>query len=200
MKIGILALQGNYSKHEQLVLELGWDCINVKYLNDFSSIDGLIIPGGESTTITKLLIKTNLFQQVKEFAKSYPILGTCAGLILMGTIVSDNRINPLGLLNIKVNRNAYGRQIHSFTGPLDILDKSEPLMGTFIRAPKIYSVGSQVEVIANYKDEPVAVRQGKHIGLTFHPELNREPYFHLMAFSNQYKKISNPENLTAHVH
>ena len=188
MKIGILALQGDYFKHEQLVLKLGWNCIRVRYKKDFSSLDGLIIPGGESTTLTKLLKATGLFIPLKEFAETHPILGTCAGLILMSSESSDARVSLLGLLNIKVERNAFGRQIHSFTAKLDMAESDRIIQGTFIRAPKISQLDVNVEVLAKLDDEPVAVRQGNHIGLAFHPELNNEPIFHTIAFLSSDKK------------
>jgi 5'-phosphate synthase pdxT subunit len=188
MKIGTLALQGDYIKHEQLVLKLGWDCIRVRYKKDFSSLDGLIIPGGESTTLTKLLKANDLSIPLKEFAETHPILGTCAGLILMSVESSDARISPLGLLNIKVERNAFGRQIHSFIAKLDLAESDRVIQGTFIRAPKISQLAKNIDILAKLNGEPVAVRQGIHIGLAFHPELNNEPFFHTMAFSPPEKK------------
>ncbi len=200
MKIGILALQGDYLKHEQIVLKLGWDCVRVRYKKDFSSLDGLIIPGGESTTLTKLLKATGLFVPLKEFAETHPILGTCAGLILMSSESSDTRVSPLGLLNIKVERNAFGRQIHSFTAKLDMAESDRIIQGTFIRAPKVSQLGENVEVLAKLDDEPVAVRQGNHIGLAFHPELNNEPIFHTMAFSSPDKKMNHSTFVMHHAH
>ena len=200
MKIGILGLQGDYLKHEQLILKLGWDCVRVRYKKDFSSLDGLIIPGGESTTLTKLLKATGLFVPLKEFAETHPILGTCAGLILMSSESSDDRVSLLGLLNIKVERNAFGRQIHSFTAKLDMAESDRIIQGTFIRAPKISQLGENVEVLAKLDDEPVAVRQGNHIGLAFHPELNNEPIFHTLAFLTPNKKNNHSNFVMNHVH
>ena len=200
MRIGILALQGDYLKHEQLILKLGWDCIRVRYEKDFSSLDGLIIPGGESTTLTKLLKATGLFFSLKEFSETHPILGTCAGLILMSSESSDTRVSPLGLLNIKVVRNAFGRQIHSFTAKLDMAESDRIIQGTFIRAPKVLQLGENVEVLAKLDDEPVAVRQGNHIGLAFHPELNNEPIFHIIAFLPPDKKTNHSNFAMNHAH
>ena len=200
MKIGILALQGDYLKHQQLVLKLGWDCVRVRYKKDFSSLDGLIIPGGESTTLTKLLKATGLFTPLKEFAEAYPILGTCAGLILMSSESSDSRISPLELLDIKVERNAFGRQVHSFTAKLDMTESDHTIQGTFIRAPKISQLATNIDVLAKLNGEPVAVRQGIHIGLAFHPELNNEPIFHTMAFSPLVKKLNHSKLVMNHVH
>ncbi len=200
MKIGILALQGDYLKHEQLVLKLGWDCVRVRYKKDFSSLNGLIIPGGESTTLTKLLEATGLFISLKEFAETHPILGTCAGLILMSGESSDTRVGSLGLLNIKVERNAFGRQIHSFTANLDMTGNDHIIQGTFIRAPKISRIGTNIDVLAKLDGKPVAVRQGIHIGLTFHPELNNEPIFHTLAFLSPNKKNNHSNFVMNHVH
>ena len=190
MRIGILALQGDYLKHEQLILKLGWDCIRVRYEKDFSSLDGMIIPGGESTTLTKLLKATGLFFSLKEFSETHPVLGTCAGLILMSRDSSDTRVRPLGLLDIKVERNAFGRQIHSFTANLDLEGSDRIIQGTFIRAPKISRLSTNIEVLAKLNGQPVAVRQGIHIGLAFHPELNNEPIFHTIAFLSSDKKTN----------
>ncbi|MDP6685025.1 MAG: pyridoxal 5'-phosphate synthase glutaminase subunit PdxT [Candidatus Marinimicrobia bacterium] len=199
MKIGILALQGDFLKHEHLLLNLGWDCVRVRYKKDFSSIDGLIIPGGESTTLTKLLKATGLFVPLKEFAKTHPILGTCAGLILMSRESSDKKVSTLGLLDIKIERNAFGRQVHSFTANMDLIKNESTIQGTFIRAPKISKFGENVEVLAKLDGEPVAVRQGIHIGLGFHPELNNEPIFHRLAFSTPVKKTNHSNFVMSHV-
>ena len=200
MKIGILGLQGDYLKHEQLILKLGWDCIHVRYKKDFSLLDGLIIPGGESTTLTKLLKATGLFIPLKEFAETHPILGTCAGLILMSSDSSDTRVSPLGLLNIKVERNAFGRQIHSFVANLDMTGSDRIIQGTFIRAPKISRLSTNIDVLAKLNGEPVAVRQGNHIGLAFHPELNNEPIFHIIAFLPPDKKTNHSNFAMNHAH
>ena len=183
MKIGVLALQGDFFRHEQVLSSLGLQSIKVRYENDLSLIDGLIIPGGESTTMTKLLERKNLFFSLKEFSKTHPIMGTCAGLILMSKSCGDHRIKSLGIMDIEVKRNAFGRQIHSFSHQIDMTTLNRVLYGTFIRAPKITYVGPKVEVIATFKNEPVAIRNGIHLGLTFHPELNDEPFFHKLAFS-----------------
>ncbi len=200
MKIGILALQGDYLKHEQLVLKQGWDSVRVRYKKDFSTLDGLIIPGGESTTLTKLLKATGLFLSLKEFSETHPILGTCAGLILMSSESSDCMVNLLGLLDIKVERNAFGRQVHSFTAKLNMTENGSTILGTFIRAPKISRLAKNVSVLAQLNGEPVAVRQGLHIGLTFHPELNSEPIFHKLAFSTPVKKTNYSNLVISHVH
>ena len=147
-----------------------------------------------------MLKATGLFALLKEFAETYPILGTCAGLILMSSESSDSRVIPLGLLDIKVERNAFGRQVHSFTAKLDMTESDHTIQGTFIRAPKISQLATNIDVLAKLNGEPVAVRQGIHIGLTFHPELNNEPIFHTMAFSPLVKKINHSKLVMNYVH
>jgi 5'-phosphate synthase pdxT subunit len=198
MKIGVLALQGDFLKHEQVLSNLGLHSTRVRYESDLSSIDGLIIPGGESTTMTKLLERKNLFYSLKEFSKTHPIMGTCAGLILMSQSCGDHRIKSLGILDIEVKRNAFGRQIHSFTHQIELAALNRTIYGTFIRAPKITYLGLKVEVIATFKKEPVAIRNGIHLGLTFHPELNDEPFFHKLAFSRMSTFSSSSQQAVTH--
>jgi len=184
MKIGILALQGDYEKHSEILDELGLDSILIRYPNEIKDIDGLVIPGGESTTLTRLMRRMNFYNTIIEFAKEKPILGTCAGLILMAIRTHHELVKPLGLLDIEVDRNGYGRQIHSFTEilPVQLNNHVEKITATFIRAPKIVKAGKNVEILAESNGEICAVKQGKHIGLTFHPELNGVSIFHQLAF------------------
>ncbi|MBT4149990.1 MAG: pyridoxal 5'-phosphate synthase glutaminase subunit PdxT, partial [Candidatus Marinimicrobia bacterium] len=118
--VGVLALQGDYSKHVQILEMLNLEVLEVRYPNDLSLIDGLVIPGGESTTISDLMTRVSFHEAIKIFAKKKPILGTCAGLILMSKNISDDRVIPLGLLDISVDRNAYGRQVDSFTDQIKV--------------------------------------------------------------------------------
>lgn len=188
MKIGILSLQGDFCRHQNIIADLGWDSMLVRYQYEFSKIDGLVIPGGESTTLTKLLRMTGLFKTLKDFSLTHPILGTCAGLILMSRKCDDLRVKPLNILNIDVQRNAFGRQVDSFESAVNLTDGTI-LTGTFIRAPKIIRISKNVEILAKFNGTPVAVRDGKHIGISFHPELNNESIFHKLAFySSQSKK------------
>jgi pyridoxal 5'-phosphate synthase pdxT subunit len=188
MKIGLLALQGNYQQHSHILSQLGMQSVLVRYPEQLEEVSGLIIPGGESTTMSKLIDKTGFRQVIPLFAQEYPILGTCAGLIMMGSLLQDDpRITTLGLIDVNVTRNAYGRQLDSFEDKLtvNIDERQATIAATFIRAPKINDIGSDVEVLARYNNEAVAIRQGKHIGLTFHPEVNGVTLFHQLAFQDK---------------
>ncbi len=184
MKVGILALQGNFSKHAELCARLDLNPVNIRYPRQLEMVEGLILPGGESTTMSKLMKQQDFYPTIQEFGKSYPLLGTCAGLILMAKEVQDERVQCLDLLNITASRNAFGRQIHSFVDKLTVrtADQKAKIVATFIRAPRILSVGEGVEILSTYGGEAVAVKQGRHVALSFHPELNGEPLFHELAF------------------
>ncbi|MEA1880931.1 MAG: pyridoxal 5'-phosphate synthase glutaminase subunit PdxT [Candidatus Marinimicrobia bacterium] len=189
--IGVLALQGDYEKHIQILDMLKIQSVQIRYPSELELIEGLVIPGGESTTITDLMNRIGFHDPLGKFAKKKPIFGTCAGLIMMSSSVPDSRVEPLGVLDVEVDRNAYGRQVHSFTDQLPVrLDgKTVNVPATFIRAPKITQIGSGVEVISEYKGEPVAVKQGRHIGLSFHPELDGITLFHDFVFNQQKLNI-----------
>ncbi len=184
--IGLLTLQGDYDKHRRAFAALGRETIAVRRPTELAQVGSLVIPGGESTTLTRLLDRVGLRDPLRDFAAEYPVMGTCAGLILMasetvGESHADFGVAPLGLLDCTVQRNGYGRQIDSFTAAVGIqaLDGSEePFSAVFIRAPRIVAVGADVEVVARYQDEPVAVRQGHLLGLTFHPELTSDLRIH----------------------
>ena len=189
-KIGILALQGNFQKHKLLLDQLGIKSIYVRYASDLDDVNGLIIPGGESTTMTKLLDYSGLFKPIISFAEKNPVLGTCAGLIMMSKSIRNNKyIKPLGILDIEVDRNAYGRQLNSFMDIIDIEieDQIHQAEVLFIRAPKITKVGNSVNIISKYQNEIVAVRSGMHFGFTFHPELNEVTFLHHHIFKNKTK-------------
>lgn len=186
MKIGVLALQGDFDAHRRRLEELGVEVVLVKKPEQFDEIDGLVIPGGESGTFLKLLGKAG-FEKLKEFVCLRPTLGTCAGAILLAREVENPPQPGLGALNIRVRRNAYGRQIDSsiregkFLVQLksgEVIDRQRPLEMVFIRAPKIVDVGEGVEVIAREGNDPVAVRQGKAMAATFHPELSSDTRVH----------------------
>lgn len=164
-------------EHIQLLRTLGEDAIAVKTQEQLDSVDGLIIPGGESTTISKLLVIFGMLEPVREFAKSKPVLGTCAGLILLSENVEGRLPDQelIAALPIKVSRNAYGGQTHSFEAEVEINGKNERV--AFIRAPKILD-SSAVEVIASLEGEPVAVKHGKIMGASFHPELTGSKVLH----------------------
>src|SRR6266852_3447483 len=175
MKIGVLALQGDFDAHRKRLEELGAEVLLVKKPEQFDEIDGLVIPGGESGTFLKLLGESG-FEKLKQFVHVKPTFGTCAGAILLAKEVENPKQSGLGAIDIRIRRNAYGRQIDSSIreGRLG----NDPLEMVFIRAPKIERVGPGVEVIATEGNDPVAVRQGRVMAATFHPELSEDPRVH----------------------
>jgi 5'-phosphate synthase pdxT subunit len=175
MKIGVLALQGDFDAHRRRLIELGAEVVLVKKPEQLDHIDGLVIPGGESGTFLKLLGEEG-FAKLKKFVHANPTFGTCAGAILLATEVENPRQDGLGALDIRIRRNAYGRQIDSSIreGRLG----TSPLEMVFIRAPKIERVGKGVEIIATEGADPVAVRQGRVMAATFHPELSDDTRVH----------------------
>jgi len=184
MKIGILALQGDFNKHGLILEQLDLEPALVRYTSDLNHVNGLIIPGGESTTMTKLMDRAGLYESITSFANTNPVLGTCAGLIMMSYQAKDRRIKTLGLLDVDVERNASGRQIHSLCESLNVNINGKPQLidATFIRAPKIIRYGPDINVLATFNGFPCAVQSGLHLGLSFHPELNGITIFHEFAF------------------
>jgi len=196
MKIGVLALQGDFDAHRRRLEELGAEVVLVRKPEQLDHMDGLVIPGGESGTFLKLLGERG-FEKLKQFVKAKPTFGTCAGAILLATEVENPAQAGLGALNIRIRRNAYGRQIDSsiregkFLSDLNHHLKSEnpsssdasPLEMVFIRAPKIVNVGDGVEVLATEGNDPVAVRQGTAMAATFHPELSEDTRVHRVFLS-----------------
>lgn len=179
MKIGILAVQGDFEAHAARLAELGAETIEVRTVKHLDGCDGLILPGGESTTQLQFLQEEGLFEAVKQFAEECgAIFGTCAGAILLATQVKNPGQASLGLLDMTVLRNAYGRQLASdvFFGPSKLTDA--PMEMVFIRAPVIDSVGPGVEVLAEYAGKPVLVRKGNVMAGTFHPELTQDTTVH----------------------
>lgn len=187
MKIGVLALQGDFDAHRRRLEELGAEVVLVRKPEQLDAIDGLVIPGGESGTFLKLLGETG-FEKLKQFVRLKPTFGTCAGAILLATEVENPKQVGLGAIDIGIRRNAYGRQIDSSIREGKFMAGS-PLEMVFIRAPKIERVGAGVEVIATEgKDEvPVAVRQGRVMAATFHPELSEDTRVH-QAFLDLVRK------------
>ena len=182
MKIGVLALQGAFAEHISVLTGLNVDAIPVRLPHQLEGLDGLIIPGGESTTITKLMAHYKLKNKIIDLAKAgFPIWGTCAGMIVLAGELSNARgVKPTELMDIKVNRNAFGRQVDSFESEISIpvLGK-KPFTCVFIRAPLIESVGKGVEVLGRLNGSTiVAARQGKILVSSFHPELTDDPRFH----------------------
>ena len=180
-KIGVLALQGAFAEHISILKKLGVETSEVRLLDELDGIDGLIIPGGESTTITKLMASYELADKIKSLGQSgLPIMGTCAGMILLANKVDTNGKLPTGLMDIEVKRNAFGRQVDSFEIDLDIpAIGKKPYHAIFIRAPRIESAGSNVEVLVKLPDGTiVAARDGNILTLAFHPELTRDSRLH----------------------
>jgi len=181
MKIGVLALQGAFTEHIAILRDLEVDAMPVRLPHQLKGLDGLIIPGGESTSITSLMLSYDLKNEIGNLAENgFPMLGTCAGMILLAKEISDTGIEPVGAMAITVRRNAFGRQRESFESDLSIPVLGEkPFPGVFIRAPLIEQANSKVEIIARLADGTmVAVRQGKLLACAFHPELTDDPRFH----------------------
>jgi 5'-phosphate synthase pdxT subunit len=184
--VGLLTLQGDYEKHRQTLAALGEEVLPVRRPGELDLVSSLIIPGGESTTLTRLMDSAGLRQPLLDFAQDHPVMGTCAGLImlssrLVGETQEDFGVVPLGLLDCTVRRNGYGRQIDSFSAPVSVAmldDSGDPFSAVFIRAPRIESVGAEAEVLIKHRDEPVAVRSRMHLGMTFHPELTADVRIH----------------------
>ncbi len=183
-KVGVLALQGDFAAHGAAIERAGAEPVFVREREQFQDLDGLIIPGGESTTMLKLLHYDDLFGAVAEFGRKKPVFGTCAGAILLAKEVANPEQESLGLMDIAVERNAYGRQIDSRVAELepepDFERRTAPgkLEAVFIRAPIIRRMGEQVKELARYGNDPVLVEQGPHLVATFHPELTSDPRVH----------------------
>ena len=179
-QIGILALQGAFREHKQALIRLGARVKEVRLPNDLFSLDGLIIPGGESTTIAKLIQNYGFDEALPEFYKNGgAIWGTCAGAILIATNIIDYPQQfRLNLLDITVERNAYGRQISSFEASVVIKAFNAPLKAIFIRAPRIVEVSDQIEVLASFNSDPIMVRKGRLMATVFHPELRGDDRVH----------------------
>ena len=186
MKIGVLSLQGDFEAHAGVLRSLGAEPVEVRSAEQFSSIKGLILPGGESTTVLKLLDREGMTEPLVEFASRSPVLGTCAGAILMATEVSSPTQRSLGLIDMAIERNAYGRQLDSsirrVEPSLDFVERTGagPMETVFIRAPKIRRVGEAVNVLAADGGDPILVEQGPWMAATFHPELSDERRVHAL--------------------
>ncbi len=182
MRIGVLAAQGAFAEHIATLEKLQVAAIPVRLLQELKGLDGLIIPGGESTSISHLMLAYNLMSEIRKLAKNgFPVFGTCAGMILLARNISDaDGITPLGVMDLTVRRNAFGRQVDSFETELKIPVLGEkPFPGIFIRAPLIEQAGSEVEILATLADgNIVAVRQGNLLAAAFHPELTGDSRFH----------------------
>jgi len=169
MKIGVLALQGNFREHAAMLRRLGADPVEVRKPEQLDGLDGLIVPGGESTTFMRLMRLYGIDEAIRRFAG--PIMGTCAGMIVL-----DNE--HLRLIDLDVDRNAYGRQVASFEADVRLAGEDEPLRGVFIRAPRVRATGPGVEILGEHDGEPVLVREGRILVASFHPELTDDSRVH----------------------
>ncbi len=186
LPVGLLALQGDFARHEAAFAALGVPTCPVRRPAELAGVRGLVIPGGESTTLSRLVDLVGLRAPLRDFAGERPLLGTCAGLImlcaeLVDEATGDHGVRTLGLLDCSVRRNAYGRQVDSFTAPVALPGlgpDAAPFPAVFIRAPRLVRTGPGVEVLATHDGHPVAVRQGRLLGLAFHPELTGDLRLH----------------------
>jgi 5'-phosphate synthase pdxT subunit len=169
MKIGVLAVQGNFREHAATLRRLGAEVVEVRLPEQLEELDGLVIPGGESTAITRLMRLYGLEDAIRGFER--PVFGTCAGMILLDR-------SHLGLVDVDVERNGYGRQLASFEADLVLEGEAEPVRGVFIRAPRVLDAGSGVEVLACHDGEPVLLRDGRYLVASFHPELTDDVRVH----------------------
>ncbi len=180
MKVGVLTLQGDFERHQERLSALGVEAVPVKYAGDLDRVEGLILPGGESTTIRRLLVRSSMWEQLQyRVGEGLPVFGTCAGLILLSrNVVAQDEDYGLGVLPVTVERNAWGRQRESFEAPVQLRFDEQPLTGVFIRAPRILDPG-EAEVLGHLADgEPVLVRYRHVLGATFHPELTEDLRIH----------------------
>ncbi len=179
--VGVLAFQGDFREHLAMLESLGVEARSVKTPEALASVDALIIPGGESTTIGKMAARFGLLEPLREsIGDGLPVYGTCAGMILLSASLTEGDQPLIGGLDVVVRRNAFGRQNESFEAALDITGLEEPFEAVFIRAPWVEKVGSEVEVLAEVDEHPVMVRQGNILATSFHPELTGDNRIHQM--------------------
>jgi 5'-phosphate synthase pdxT subunit len=187
MKVGVLGLQGDVREHARALEAAGATPLVVRHPHEATMVDALVLPGGESTTIGKLLDRFGLLEAIASRARAgMPLYGTCAGMILMATETVGEQDAPhrLGILDCAVRRNAYGRQVDSFEADLDVAGFTEPFRAVFIRAPVIERVGTAVEVLATCDDKPVLIRQGNCLASSFHPEMTGDARIHELFVSS----------------
>jgi 5'-phosphate synthase pdxT subunit len=178
MTIGVLAIQGDYEAHKQRLEQLGAEVTLVRKPEQLDSIDAIVIPGGESSTFLNFLVERGFLEKLRDFVSTKPTFGTCAGAILLATEVENPPQQSLAALDIRIRRNAYGRQNESSIKEVETKLDAKPLEMVFIRAPKIVGTGKGVEVLASENGDPVLVRQGKIMAATFHPELSDDTRVH----------------------
>jgi 5'-phosphate synthase pdxT subunit len=189
VKAGVVAVQGDVSEHADAVRRAAAnhgedaDVVEIRTAGVVPDCDLLLLPGGESTAISRLLAREGIDDEIRaHVAADKPVLATCAGLIVASTDANDERVETLDLVDVTVDRNAFGRQVDSFEAPLDVTGLDEPFPSVFIRAPTIADVGPDAEVLATWDDRPVAVRDGPVVGTSFHPELTSDSRIHDLAF------------------
>ncbi len=191
MRVGVLALQGAFREHILMLKKCGADAVEIRIPSELDDVDALIIPGGESTTISKLMMEYGFPKKIKAFARQgKPIMGTCAGLIILAGRQKGSKQNILNLINIDVLRNAYGRQIESREVDLEIpcLGK-DAFHGIFIRAPQIEKAGPEVEALSKYQDKIVLAREGNIMVCSFHPELTNDTRIHKLFLESSQSKL-----------
>jgi 5'-phosphate synthase pdxT subunit len=176
--VGILALQGAYQKHVDILSQLNIETQLVRTAAELENCNALILPGGESTTISLLIQKNGLFEPIIDFAKNHAVMGVCAGMIMMANEVDDKRVAPLGLIPFKALRNFYGRQVHSFTADIKLKFDDNTFKAPFIRAPGLKNMTSDVTILATHNEDVVMIGAGKHVALSFHPELTNDTRIH----------------------
>ena len=178
MKVGVLAVQGNFREHAAALRRLGAEAVEVRLPEQLTDIDGLVIPGGESTAIGRLVRLYGLEEAIRSFAR--PVFGTCAGMIVLAREAVDGVPDQLllGEIDISVRRNGYGRQVRSFEADVDLAGDEKPLRGVFIRAPRVVEAGPMVETLAELDGEPVLLREGRILVAAFHPELTDDLRVH----------------------
>lgn len=190
--VGVLALQGAFAKHIEIMKSLGVEVVEVRKPCDLERCHGLIIPGGESTVIMRQIDFIGMKDKLREFATQRPVFGTCAGLILMANHICGLSQESYNIIDIDVERNAFGRQIDSFRADIEFqqgADFSGTYPALFIRAPRIRRCGPTVKVLAQYFGEPVLVREGWHLGASFHPELTGDPAIHRYFLQMIFEKL-----------
>ncbi|MGZ0748467.1 pyridoxal 5'-phosphate synthase glutaminase subunit PdxT [Haloparvum sp. AD34] len=189
MKAGVIAVQGDVSEHADAIRRAAAahdeeaEVVEIRDSGIVPECDVLLMPGGESTTISRLIHREGIAPEIRDHVEAgKPVLATCAGLIVLSTDAKDDRVDTLGLIDVTVDRNAFGRQKESFEAPLDVEGLEEPFHAVFIRAPLIDEVGDDVDVLATVEDRPVLVEQGPVLGSSFHPELTDDSRIHDLAF------------------
>ena len=181
MRVGVLSVQGDFEKHIEAVRALGEEAVEVRTPDELATVDRLVIPGGESTTVGLLMRRFGLDAAIQSrVAKGMPVWGTCMGMILMAATVEDREQPTLGVLDVTVRRNAFGAQVHSFEDALGVQGIEGPVQAVFIRAPVVTRLGDGVVPLAEYQGQVVAVRQGPLLGTSFHPELTDDRRLHAL--------------------